>query len=748
MDKAEAILEETLKIVFKNSASGMAILTKDGKFLETNKTFCKMLGYSESEFAKLDCKMLTHPEDLELMGEKLKIVLEGKKTTTWLEKRCIHKSKKILWMHMNLIAIIDESNLIERIFVEIQDITKQKEAETKLENSEEKLSIAVEGASIGLWDWNIETGEIYWSDIHKKQFGIKDNGFEATFDEFQRRLHPDDEDYLQNAIQEHLEKNKPYNAQFRMKHNKGHYVWIHAKGKAFRDENGKPIRMAGSANDISERKKIEEELAITQERFDLALKGSSVGLWDWDLETGIIFCSDRTMDILSVKKKQNFKLLITDIKKRLHPKDYPLVKKAIDNHLNKHKPFDMEYRLKKFDGNYIWIHAKGQAVCDKDGNPIRIAGSIDDITERKEIADKLEAAEFITETLIESSYDGYWDWHIKDDYEYMSPRFWEMFGYKPEEKKHYPSEWQKILTPESLERSQEAFEKHVKSRGEYPLSLEVEYIHKNGSPVYILCRGKAIEWDENWQPIRVVGTHTNLTELRTAQRQLEEYAKKLEKSNESLDYFSYIISHDLKEPVRGISNNTLFLKEDYGHNLEKGAIARLDRISLLCDKMDKMINDLFHFSRLKNQELCVAQVDLNPIIKEIKSAYEEDDIKIILKKKLPKITCNEVTMKELFINLIANAIKYNDKEQKNIEIGFLKKHKDKKDVFYVKDNGIGIEKKYFDQIFHIFKRLDSNYGNGTGFGLSLVKKIVENHHGEIWLESELGKGSSFYFTLG
>jgi PAS domain S-box-containing protein len=138
----------------------------------------------------------------------------------------------------------------------------------------------------------------------------------------------------------------------------------------------------------------------------------------------------------------------------------------------------------------------------------------------KDTFDKLTQSESTRQAYVDASGDGYWDWLIQEDYEYLSPRFWEMMGYKPEEKEHKPSEWQKLIFKEDLKVALDNFDKHVKTKGKHPFSQEVRYRHKDGSTVTVLCKGAVIEWDEDGKPIRMIGTHIDLTEIKAAQEQL------------------------------------------------------------------------------------------------------------------------------------------------------------------------------------------------------------------------------------
>jgi signal transduction histidine kinase len=236
------------------------------------------------------------------------------------------------------------------------------------------------------------------------------------------------------------------------------------------------------------------------------------------------------------------------------------------------------------------------------------------------------------------------------------------------------------------------------------------------------------------------------------------YMGELERSNQELDDFAYIASHDLKEPLRGLFNHATFLLEDYKDKIDEDGVRRLTRLGLLCQRMERLINDLMYFSRLGRADLAVQETDPNAVIAEIQQMMEtvlnERHARIVVPRVLPRIVCDKTRVTEVFRNLITNAVKYNDKAERVVEIGFLESADSdtgaERNVFYVKDNGIGIDPEYHQEIFRIFKRLQNaadGPDNGTGVGLTFVKKIVERHGGRIWLESEPGKGTVFYFSL-
>lgn len=249
----------------------------------------------------------------------------------------------------------------------------------------------------------------------------------------------------------------------------------------------------------------------------------------------------------------------------------------------------------------------------------------------------------------------------------------------------------------------------------------------------------------------------DITLRKEAEQALMRHTQALERSNKELDDFAYIASHDLKEPLRGIHNHARFLLEDNADKLDKDSTGRLDRLVYLSQRMEKLVNDLLYFSRLGRQELAIQSTDLGAVIHDIEATLEvfleQRGARITIPKPLPTVICDKPRITELFRNLITNAVKYNDHKDRTVEIGCSEARNlpagGISQTFYVKDNGRGIAPEFHQEIFRIFKRLQGGQEaeEDTGVGLTFVKKIVERHGGKIWLESEPGKGTTFFFTL-
>jgi two-component system sensor kinase FixL len=265
------------------------------------------------------------------------------------------------------------------------------------------------------------------------------------------------------------------------------------------------------------------------------------------------------------------------------------------------------------------------------------------------------------------------------------------------------------------------------------------------------------------------GIVRDITERKKAEAQLLDNAAELRqrneellRSNQELDAFAYIASHDLKEPLRGIHNYASFLIEDYHDLLDDEGKDKLDTLKRLSQRLDGLLDSLLEISRLGRVEFLPKEVDLDAVLHDVVDSLQitltERNVTLRIPNSLPRVRGDSVLLGEVLRNLITNAMKYNNKEERWIEVGSMLDPRPPKDprrlvpkaiAIYVKDNGIGIPEKHHEAVFRIFKRLHSRdaYGGGTGVGLAITKKVIERHGGEIWIDSVAGEGTTLFFSL-
>ena len=275
-------------------------------------------------------------------------------------------------------------------------------------------------------------------------------------------------------------------------------------------------------------------------------------------------------------------------------------------------------------------------------------------------------------------------------------------------------------------------------------SYELPIKNKDGEERIWLVSG-APNYNLNGEVIGSIGLHFDITELKKLEKQKQVLLEKLEKQNEQLLDYAQIVSHDLKSPLRSIHSLITFIKEDTDVVFNEKTNKYFNLIQEKTEKMDCLINGVLTYSKIENIEIFKEEINLNELVCYIKEIiFIPSHIRIEVKNKMPIIRNDLFRMQQLFQNLIGNAVNYNDKPNGLVEIS--SEEYENHYVFAIKDNGIGIEKKNHKKIFEMFQSLNSDY-KSTGIGLSIVRRILKNGNEKIWIESQKGLGTTFFFTL-
>jgi light-regulated signal transduction histidine kinase (bacteriophytochrome) len=268
--------------------------------------------------------------------------------------------------------------------------------------------------------------------------------------------------------------------------------------------------------------------------------------------------------------------------------------------------------------------------------------------------------------------------------------------------------------------------------------------NRDGQSKYWLTSG-APNYSITGQVIGSIGIHLDITKIKNLEVQKERLLYKLEKSNNELQEYAHVVSHDLKSPLLSINALVTWIKEDNKGALSKDTLSHFTMIDETLEKMEQLISNLLEYSSIVKDHDVFTDVNLNRVMYDIVTLLHfPDHLMFTIVKRLPTIKVDRVKIQQLFQNLISNAINYSNEENSYIEIDYEEGVKEY--TFSVKDNGIGINKEYHQKIFQIFQSLHKRE-ESTGIGLSIVKKIVDLYNGRIWLESTPGIGTTFFFTI-
>ncbi len=343
---------------------------------------------------------------------------------------------------------------------------------------------------------------------------------------------------------------------------------------------------------------------------------------------------------------------------------------------------------------------------------------------------------------------GIWDWmNVDKEEEYWTPKFFQLLGYEDQEIRPTLSQFKALLHPDDWAHTFKALEAHFNNKT--PFDVEYRLKHKSGEYRWFRGCGYASRNSEG-TPQRMVGSIQDIHEQKSYEAELETLVARLKQSNNDLERFAYVASHDLQEPLRVISSYVQLINKRYHDKLGDGAKEFFGFIVDGCKRMQQLINDLLDFSRVAQHELTKEHLDLNTLMKQVErhvAKKMESTAAIVTYKDLPHVYGNRSLIVRLLQNLLNNSLKY-CAPNKTPNIKIISTEKNSCWEISVEDNGIGIEDQYFERIFVIFQRLHTmDKYSGTGVGLAICQRIIHSHGGNIWVKSELGNGSTFTFSL-
>lgn len=513
----------------------------------------------------------------------------------------------------------------------------------------------------------------------------------------------------------------------------GTRFWASVLVSAIKDHQDKLLGFSKIVRDLTERADVEQKLRLMAE--------SSPSAMIMVNEKGeIVLVNSQTEKLFGYHKEeligQPIELLVPSRFRPAHPsyRDKYF-------HAPSVRPMgagrDLYARRK--DGSEVPVEIALNPVETNEGK--FVLSSIVDITERKRLEERFRlAVEAAPNAMLMVDQAG----HII----LMNSQTEKLFGYGREE---LIGQSMEILVPQRFRGKhpshRKGFFNDPKSR---PMGAgrDLFGLRKDGTEVPVEIGLNPVETGEG---VFVLASVVNITERKEAERRLEERRNELEKVNLELDRFVYTASHDLRAPLRGIEAFATFLERDYVKALDQPGREYIEEIKKGVHRMSTLIEDLLTLSRISRIHNPYEHVNMNELVKKVlerlQPALTGKKIEWHIPPDLPEVYCDRIKMTEVFVNLFSNAIKFSSKQSHpRIELGYQRLATEHQ--FWVRDNGIGIKPRYHDQIFQLFKRLHTqDQYEGTGAGLNIVKRIIEEHEGKIWVDSEVGKGAAFFMTI-
>jgi PAS domain S-box-containing protein len=748
-EEALQISEEKFSRAFRYSPNAITITRiSDGQIIEGNESAFKLLGYHQNDVvSKTTYELETWADPSE--REKLIQRLESE---DFIQNQDITlKRKDGTPVVVNLSAsriLIDNQPCLLCSFI---DITEQKRAEESVKKSEALYRAIGESIDYGIWICDADGKNIYASESYLKLVGLTQE--QCSEFGWGDALHPDDREKTISAWKECSKTGGIWDIEHSFKGVDGKWHPILARGIPIRDDKGKIIMWAGINLDISKIKETENALRESEEKVLSILINSLDIIYRINLVTGKFeFISPSVETIMGYSQDEIMALDPTASLALVHPGDIDIL---LDAQAQSDKTGNgiAEYRQRTKNGEYRWLSNHMSIIKNNTGVPLYRDGNIRDITEHRRVEEairtsesKLREAQEKLNMALENANVGLWEWDLKSNEFFLDGRMEKMIGLEPGVFGNTYMEFENLINEEDIPHFQKALKRSLDNQFQFETIFRINT--KNGKEKIFSTRALSNR-DKEYNICGFTGVCFDITGMKEETDQLLlKLNKELLRSNKELQQFAYVASHDLQEPLRMISSFTQLLARKYGDKLGKEADEYINFVVDGAKRMHNLINALLSYSRIQTRGQEFTRLDMNLILKtaldnlsigiaETKAVITFDD--------LPVISGDEGQITQVLQNLIGNAIKFN----KNLpEIHVSVKEVNGNYIFSVTDNGIGIEELYFERIFAIFQRLDykGEYA-GTGIGLSICKSIVERHGGRIWVESEVGKGTTFFFTI-
>jgi PAS domain S-box-containing protein len=688
---------------------------------------------------------LLHPDDRErMLAEDERTEQTGEPFRT--EYRQYTRDGEMLWVRDEAALVYDEEGRPQYWQGVIIDITEQKRAQEALRQSEERYRAVIERAAEGIYLVDAETGRVLDANpAFCRLLGYtREEVLGMSIYDF---LDHDREEIEQNICATPAGASRDV-GEHRYRRKDGSLLYVVSNGSAMYHEGRKVISIL--MHDVTERRRVEEALRRSETSLRAAQAMARIGDWEYELDSDRARWSDELFRIFGFAPGQslpNFRGFFDLV----HPEDRAAVRREVFGVLRGGEESSMDYRIVRPDGEVRSVHTEYRVTRDESGRGVGLVGTIQDITERKRAEDALRESERRFRALFENSGDALIVHDQSGNVVDCNREAYRSLGYTREEFLGLSVgdfAVDVLSEEEKAQRGDDTFWKRAMRAEPGEVVAFHENIHrrKDGTTFPVEVGLGSIDYGGRRL---VFASARDITERKRAEMELEALVDELRRSNAELEQFAYVASHDLQEPLRMVSSFTQLLRRRYEGQLDETADEFIGYAVDGATRMQTLINALLEYSRVGTRGRPFTVVDtegtFGAALANLRNAVEESGAEVV-SGGLPAVLGDEVQLMQLFQNLIANAIKFRGEAPPRVRVEARRQGRDW--LFSVEDNGIGIGPEHRERIFVIFQRLHGREEySGTGIGLALCKKIVERHGGKIWVESEPGRGSTFYFTL-
>jgi len=786
-----ALRESEYKNITLDQHAIVSITDVKGNITYANDKFCEISGYSQEELLGQNHRILkSGRHTLAFYKELWSMIAHGK---VWHGRICnCSKNGNEYWVEATIVPFLNERGKPYKYVAVRTDITKTRANEERLDRSQTF-------ANIGTWDWNIQTGALYWSERIAPLFGYEQGELEHTYDNFLASVHPDDRQSVIDAVNNCVEHGAKYDIEHRVVWPDGSIHWMNERGDVTRDEeNDKPLHMLGVVQDVTLRKEAQLALLESEDHLKMAQHIGKIGHWSWDAITGQKNWSDQSYQIFGFKVGE-IKPSFSHFLEIVHPDDLDYVKKSMQEAVEGAQVYSIDHRIVLKNNHIKWLHGEAEPVTNSLGEVIALHGTVQDISDRiwseqlqkgnNEILALIAKDKPLEEILVS----------IVCHAEKMLPRVIGsillldesgeklIHGAAPDLPDFYNEAIEGLeiglgvgSCGEAAYSSQPVIVADVATHPNWEVFRELT--HKAGLaacwswPILASDGGAlgsfAMYYREIREPdescLELAAELANFAaiaiEKKRSMKAMIDAKQEAEMANSAKSEFLSSMSHELRTPMNAIIGfaQLLQMDEDVLSDIQQDNVNEIVRAG---NHLLELINEVLDLSKIESGhiDLFLETVLVGEVMEECLNMIQPlvdrrsisielmcDDEKLLLKEanqKKIEVRADRMRLKQVFFNLLSNALKYNNENGKivisssRVEKGYVR--------ISFKDTGPGLTLEKQAQLFTVFNRLGAEHTEveGTGIGLVLTKKIVEIMGGRIGVESQPGEGSTFWIEL-
>ncbi|MEB3228836.1 MAG: PAS domain-containing protein [Synechocystis sp.] len=705
--------------------------------------------------------------------------------TTWGEKsanrevyrqefRLCHSQDNIIWVYCHVVPEFDFLGNPMGYVGTMTDVTVQKESEAKLKASEMALAEAQRLAHIGSWSFEIKTQTITWSDELFRMFGRDPQGSEPDYAKYLNHyIHPDDRPILENHVAIAITEGKPYVFDYRALLPDGSMRHHEARGQLERDQEGNPVRLFGTAIDITDRKTYENELQHLNQTLEAKVKERTQELEDsqefvrtildtiplpvfWkDRNSRMLGCNQKLANLMGLEVSSDFH---TPKGAEFTPTDEEIEKYETDDQrvIASGQPLlGLEETFTDAQGNQLMIETNKAPLRDSNGEIIGLVGMFQDVTHRRQTEQENISLKERLEFLLAANPAIIYSAQLNAQFSttFISQNVESTLGYAPADFLNPPDFWVSRIHPQDLD----CIPKDLDSLLEgINLTREYRFRHCEGHYIWLRDEFRLVR-DQKGNPLEIVGYVADISALKQAEQELRVAKEAAELANRAKGEFLALMSHEIRTPINGVLGLTHLALQTKPHATLQDYLLKIQESG---ESLLQLINNILDFSKIEANRLDLesAPLNLGRVMTKIdsllrpKAAEKGVALRFVLDANLPELVLgDELRLSQVMMNLVGNAVKFTDEGQVAIAANVVETRADHITLkIIVEDTGIGIAPDKHRHLFEAFTQADnfiSRQYSGTGLGLSICKRLVDLMGGTIEVFSEEGWGSRFTVTL-